>query len=311
MFEFEFFMDGGLNVTYIALGGYVGMGKFRYLYFFIMLTVYILTMFFSSTIMCVIWKHKNLHEPMYFFIAALLLNSIVYNSAMYPKLLGNFVSEKPIISYSACLIQFFIYYTLSASDFFLLSAMAYDRYVSICKPLQYPTIMRTTTVSVILCLAWLVPACQLAVSVILVINTKFCHLNLKSFFCNNSIYNLFCISSKELALYDVYALFSMALLPLLFILFTYTRILIISYRSGRNVRRKAAQTCLPHLIVLFCFSCLCAYDVIIIQLGSDLHSIMTLQAFLYYPLFNPVIYGLKVKEIFKHLKKLFCRAKWT
>ncbi|XP_034092339.1 olfactory receptor 6N2-like [Gymnodraco acuticeps] len=302
-------MDDDLNVTSIALSGYVVMGKFRYLYFFIMFTVYILTICLNFTIMCLIWKHKNLHEPMYFFIAALLLNSIVYNTAMYPKLLGNFVSEKPIISYSACLLQFFIYYTLSASDFLLLSAMAYDRYVSICKPLQYHTIMRTTTVSVILSLAWLVPACQVAVSVILVINTKFCHFTLKSIFCNNSIYNLFCIRSKALALYDVYALFSMALLPLFFILFTYTRILVISYRSGRNVRRKAAQTCLPHLVVLFCFSCLCAYDVIIIQLGSDLHSIMTLQAFLYYPLFNPVIYGLKVKEIFKHLKKLFCRAK--
>ncbi|XP_033952818.1 olfactory receptor 6N2-like [Pseudochaenichthys georgianus] len=302
-------MDDHLNVTSIALSGYVVMGKFRYLYFFIMFTVYILTICLNCTIACLIWKHKSLHEPMYFFIAALLLNSIVYNTAMYPKLLGNFVSEKPVISYSACLLQFFIYYTLSASDFLLLSAMAYDRYVSICKPLQYHTIMRTATVSVVLSLAWLVPACQVAVSVILVINTKFCHFTLKSIFCNNSIYNLFCISSKALALYDVYALFSMALLPLLFILFTYTRILIISYRSGRNVRRKAAQTCLPHLVVLFCFSCLCAYDVIIIQLGSDLHSIMTLQAFLYYPLFNPVIYGLKVKEIFKHLKKLFCRAK--
>jgi len=302
-------MDDDLNVTYIALNGYVEMGTFRFLYFSIMFAVYILTMFFSSSIMCLIWKHKNLHEPMYFFIAALLLNSIVYNTAMYPKLLGNFVSEKPVISYSACLIQFFLYYFLCASDFFLLSAMAYDRYVSICKPLQYHTIMTTTTVSVILCLAWLVPACEIAVSIILIVNTKFCHFTLKSFICNHSIYNLFCISSKIITLYDLYVLFSMALLPLLFILFTYTRILIISYRSGRNVRRKAAQTCLPHLVVLFCFSCLCSYDVVIGQLGSDLHSIMTLQAFLYYPLFNPVIYGLKVKEIFKHLKKLFCRAK--
>ncbi|KAF3843758.1 hypothetical protein F7725_002607 [Dissostichus mawsoni] len=147
-------------------------GQIQVFVFFIMFTVYILTICFNFTIMCLIWKHMNPHEPMYFFIAALLLNSIIYNTAMYPKLLGNFVSEKPVISYSACLSS---YYTLSASDFFLFSAMAYDRYVSICKPLQYHTIMRTTTVSVILSLAWLVPACQVAVSVILVINTKFCH----------------------------------------------------------------------------------------------------------------------------------------
>ena len=103
------------------------------------------------------------------------------------------------------------------------------------------------------------------------------------------------------------------LLPVLFILFTYTRILIITYRSSREVRRKAAQTCLPHLIVLINFSCLCAYDVIIVELESDfpktVHLIMTLQIILYHPLFNPIMYGLKMKEIYKHLKRLFCPAK--
>ncbi|XP_074514086.1 olfactory receptor 6N2-like [Sebastes fasciatus] len=302
-------MDDELNVTYITLGGYVEMGNYRYLYFCIMFIVYILAMTFNLTIVYLIGIHKNLHEPMYIFIAALLLNSIVYNTVMYPKLLSDFLSEKQIVSYSACLFQFFVYYTLSASDFFLLAAMAYDRFVSICKPLQYPTIMRQTTVIIILVLAWLVPVCEMGASTIAITKKKLCNLNLKNVFCNNSIYKLFCVRSIALNIYDMFAMLNMALLPLLFILFTYARILIISYRSGKNVRKKAAQTCLPHLIVLICFSCLCAYDVIIIQLESDLHFIMTLQAFLYYPLFNPVIYGLKMKEIFKHLKRLFSQAK--
>lgn len=302
-------MDDAFNVTYITLGGYAEMGKYRYFYFCIMVTVYILTICFNCTIVYLISIHKNLHEPMYIFIAALLLNSIVYNTAMYPKLLSDFLSEKQIISYSTCLFQYFVYYTLSATDFFLLSAMSYDRYVAICKPLRYPTIMRNNTVRVILLLAWLVPTCEMTISVTLVTMSKLCHFTLTAFFCNNSVYKLFCESSGALAVFDVLALLNMALFPLLFILFTYTRILIISYRSGRNVRKKAAQTCLPHLIVLFCFSCLCAYDVIIIKLGSNLYSMMTLQAFFYYPLLNPVIYGLKVKEISKHLKKLFFQAK--
>ncbi|XP_044071834.1 olfactory receptor 6N2-like [Siniperca chuatsi] len=304
-------MDDKLNVTYITLVGYAEMGKYRYLFVFIMFTVYILNICFNFTIVSLIWIHKNLHEPMYVFIAALLLNSIVYNTAMYPKLLINFLSEQQIISYSACLLQCFVYYFLSASDFLLLSAMAYDRYVSICKPLQYPTIMRKTIVSIILGLAWLVPACQIAVPIILSANMKLCKLTLNAIFCNNSIYSLYCVSSRERSIFDVFALVNLALLPLLFIFFTYTRILIISYRSCREVRTKAAQTCLPHLIVLICFSCLCAYDVIIIQLDleSELHLIMTLQAFLYYPLFNPIIYGLKMKEISKHLKRLFCQTK--
>ncbi|XP_038575946.1 olfactory receptor 6N2-like [Micropterus salmoides] len=304
-------MDDEFNVTYITLIGYEEMGKYRYLLFFIMFIVYILTICFSFIIVCIIWIHKNLHEPMYIFIAALLVNSIACCTTLYPKLLVNFLSEKQIISYSACLLQCFLYYTFCASDFFLLAAMAYDRYVSICKPLQYPVIMTKTIVSIMLGLAWLVPACQVAVPIILSANVKLCHLTLDAIFCNNSIYSLYCVPSKERSIFDMFSLVSMALLPLLFILFTYTRILIISYRSGREVRKKAAQTCLPHLLVLICFSCLCGYDIIVIHLEvrSDIHSIMTLQAFLYYPLFNSVIYGLKMKEITKPLKKFFCRTK--
>ncbi|XP_070771167.1 olfactory receptor 6N2-like [Enoplosus armatus] len=243
-------MDGELNVTYITLGGYVEVDEYRYLFFVIMLIVYILTICFNLTIVFLIWIHKNLHEPMYIFIAALLMNSIVYNTAMYPKLLINFLSEKQIISYSACLFQFFLYYSLSASDFLLLSAMAYDRYVSICKPLQYATIMRRARVSIMLALAWLVPACQIAFPVILSAKMKLCHLTLNAIFCNNSLYSLHCVTSRARSIFDMFALLNMALFPLLFILFTYTRILIISYRSSRNVRKKAAQTCLPHLLVL-------------------------------------------------------------
>ncbi|XP_070770563.1 olfactory receptor 6N2-like [Enoplosus armatus] len=306
-------MDDELNATYITLGGHVEVHKYRYSYFLIMFTVYILTICFNVTIVFLIWIHKNLHEPMYIFIAALLLNSVVFSTAMYPKLLIDVLSDKQIISYSACLFQFFLYYCLGGSEFLLLSAMAYDRYVSICKPLQYATIMRKTTVSIFLALAWLVPACQIAFPVILSADMKLCHLTLNAIFCNNSLYSLHCVTSRARSIFGVIALLNIALFPLLYIVFTYTRILIISYRSSRNVRKKAAQTCLPHLLVLISFSCFCAYDVIAARVGSDfpktVRFIMTLQAVLYHPLFNPIIYGLKMKEIFKHLKRLFCQTK--
>ncbi|XP_018529677.1 olfactory receptor 6N2-like [Lates calcarifer] len=302
-------MDDNFNVTYITFSGHVEVHKYRYLYFLIMFSVYILIICFNFTIVCLICIHRNLHEPMYIFIAALLINSVVFSTNIHPKLLIDFLSEKQIISYSACLFQFYLCYTLSGSEFLLLAVMAYDRYVSICKPLQYPTIMRKTTVSILLGVAWLLPACQTAVAVILSADMKLCILTLKGIFCNNSIYNLHCVSSRTLSIFGVIAVINAALFPLLFILFTYTRILIISYRR-LNVRKKAAQTCLPHLLVLISFSCLCAYDIIIVRLGSDFPKtarfIMTLQAVLYHPLFNPIIYGLKMKEISKHLKRLIC-----
>ncbi|XP_071328568.1 olfactory receptor 13C2-like [Trachinotus anak] len=248
-----------------------------------------------------------------FFIAALLLNCVLYSTTIYPKLLIDFISEKRIISYSACIFQFFIFYFLGSSEFLLLSAMAYDRYVSICKPLQYPTVMTKKAIVIFLVFAWLVPACHIAVPAIVSAETRLCNFTLKGIFCNNSIYRLQCVRSCLSTTYGIIALLDLVIFPMLFIIFTYTKILIISYRSCKEVRKKAAETCLPHLLVLISFSCLSAYDVSIARVESNFpktaHLIMTLQIVLYHPLFNPLIYGLKMKEISKHLKRLLCPAK--
>ncbi|XP_026151770.1 olfactory receptor 6N2-like [Mastacembelus armatus] len=306
-------MDDRFNITYITIDGYVEMHRYRYLYFVIMFTAYILIICSNSTIVCLIAIHKNLHEPMYIFIAALLLNSVLFSTNIYPKLLIDFLSEKQITTYPLCLFQAYVYYSLGASEFLLLAAMAYDRYVSICKPLQYPTIMRKTTVKVFLLLAWLVPACEIAVSLTLYTDTKVCIFSLKGIFCNSSIYGLQCVRSLMISIYGVFMLVNIVLLPMLFILFTYTRILLISYRSCKTVRNKAAQTCLPHLLVLINFSSFVTYDVVVVRLESDFPKtarlVMALQMITYHPLFNPVIYGLKMKEISKHLKKLLFQVK--
>ncbi|KAK2840432.1 hypothetical protein Q5P01_014172 [Channa striata] len=306
-------MDNELNDTYFTFHGHVDLNKYRFLYFFIMFTVYLLIIFFNVSIVFLICIYKNLHEPMYIFIAALLMNAIVYSTNIYPKLLLDFVSDKQMTSYAACLFQFFLFCMLSGSEFMLLSVMSYDRYVSICKPLQYPTIMRKTRVSVFLVLAWSVPACHVAVTVMLTVKTKMCTSNIKGIFCNNAIYGLQCAQSKILTIYGVVALLDLAVLPVLFIVFTYTKILVIAYRSSREVRKKAAETCLPHLLVLISSFCFSVYDISIARVDSNLSSttrlIMTLQKVVYHPLFNPLIYGLKMKEISKHLKKLFCSCK--
>ncbi|XP_076014007.1 olfactory receptor 10J4-like [Genypterus blacodes] len=306
-------MDDELNVTYVTLDGHVEVHKYRFLYFVVMFTAYILIICSNSTIICLICIHKNLHEPMYIFIAALLVNSVLYSTAVYPKLLIDFLSDKQIISVPACLCQFFIYYTFAASEFLLLAAMSYDRYVSICKPLQYTTIMTTTTVCISVTLAWFISACHFLVAVLLNANNKLCHFILSGIFCNNIMYSLHCVTSIEVHVFGLITLINTLSLPSLFIIFTYTRILIITYRSSKEVRKKAAQTCLPHLIVLVSTVLLGFYDVIIVRVESEIPKtvrfIMTLQTFLYHPLFNPIIYGLKMKEISKHLKRLFSQDK--
>ncbi|XP_026152044.1 olfactory receptor 11A1-like, partial [Mastacembelus armatus] len=303
-------MDNNLNVTYLTLDGYVEVHKYRYLYFVIMFTAYILIICFNSTIVCLIVIHKNLHKPMYIFIAALLLNSVLLSTVLYPKILTDVLSEKQIISYPACLFQWFIYFFLARSEFLLLAAMSYDRYVSICKPLQYPTIMTKRNICILLVIAWILPACQTSVPICISANIKLCNFNFKGVICSSTVYKLHCVSSRLLYVFGLVTLVNLLILPVLFILFTYIRIFIISFQSGREVRRKAAQTCLPHLIVLISYSCSFGFDGLIARLETNfpttVHLIMTLQVILYHPLFNPIIYGLKMREIYKHLRKLFC-----
>ncbi|XP_067370995.1 olfactory receptor-like protein COR2 [Channa argus] len=303
-------MEEEVNVTYLILDGLVELNKYRYLYFIIVFIIYFLIICSNCTIVYLIWKHQNLHEPMYIFIAALLLNSVLFSTNIYPKLLIDFLSEKQIISYQACLVQYYMFYVLVDSEFLLLAAMSYDRYVSICKPLQYPTIMRKRTVNILLALSWLLPVCQIGGLATMSSCQKLCSFTLKVIFCNNSIYKLFCVASRAITVYGVFVVLNIVGFPVVFIVFTYIRILVTCYRSSRAVRKKASQTCLPHLLLLINHFLLITYDLIIVRLESDFPKtarlIMTLQVILYNPIFNPIIYGLKMKEIYKHLKKLFC-----
>uniref|UniRef100_A0A3Q3SCB9 Olfactory receptor n=1 Tax=Mastacembelus armatus TaxID=205130 RepID=A0A3Q3SCB9_9TELE len=295
-------MEDRFNITYITIDGYVEMHIYRYLYFVIMFTAYILIICCNSTIVCLIVIHKNLHEPMYIFIAALLMNSVLYST-----ILTDVLSETKIMSYLACLFQLYIIYTLGGSEFLLLAAMSYDRYVSICKPLQYPTIMTKTNICILLVVAWILPAGQLAVPIGLSADVELCEFSFKEIVCNTAVFNLQCEKSSLLKIYNMIAFLNLLILPVLFVLFTYIRIFIITYRSGREVRRKAAQTCLPHLIVLINFSCFGSFYVLLDQMETEfpqiMRLIMSLQVLLYHPLFNPIIYGLKMKEIYQHLRK--------
>ncbi|XP_061734878.1 olfactory receptor 6N2-like [Nerophis ophidion] len=306
-------MAAEFNGTYITFGGYVNVDKYGYIYFVIFLTLYILILCANCTIICLIWIHRDLHEPMYIFIAALSLNSVLFSSGIYPKLCIDVLSQKQTISLSACMFQYFVVHSLGASDFLLLSAMSYDRYVSICQPLQYPTIMRKRTVIVLLTLAWFLPVSQLTVGVVMNSKQKMCTFTTGGVWCNTSVHKLHCVKSTFHNVFVLFVIITTGIAPVMFIIFTYIKIFMVAYHSCRDVRKKATETCLPHLIVLFCSTCLIVFDVINDRIQSDLPKTvslaLTLQVVVYGPLLNPIIYGVKMKEISKHIKKLFFQDK--
>ncbi|XP_017571728.2 olfactory receptor 6N2-like, partial [Pygocentrus nattereri] len=305
-------MDYSANVTYLFLEGHVELEKFRVAYFLIVLMVYILIICCNSVVISVIYSDKRLHEPMYIFIAALLCNSLFGTTALYPKLLSDLLSERRYISFGACTFQAFFIYTYGMAEFTLLSAMAYDRYVSICKPLQYATLIKMSTVKKLLFFCWFLPSCENGISVILTYRLQLCKFKLNRIYCNN--YSIVKLGCGDISVNNIYGMFVLTVAvfpPLIFIIYSYVRILDVCLKNSKDFRRKALQTCFPHLIIFISFTVTSCFEVINSRLEGDVSHIfsmiMSVENLVIPPLINPVIYGLKLQEILNRIKRII----WT
>ncbi|XP_049331924.1 olfactory receptor 10R2-like [Astyanax mexicanus] len=302
------------NVTYLSLEGHVELERYRYVYFFLCLVVYLLIICCNLVVLSVIHMNKSLHEPMYIFIAALLCNSLFGTAALYPKLLVDFLSESQIVSREACIFQAFLIYTYAAAEFTLLSAMAYDRYVSICKPLQYVTLVKMSTVRKLLFICWFVPSCEIGVGGILTYQLNLCKFKLNRIYCNNSaIAKLSCGGTSAKTTYGM-IIFSIAVFPpVIFVIYSYIGILIVCLKSSKESRRKALQTCFPHLIIFTSFTCTSCFEVIYGRLDTNIPQlaamVLSVENLVIPPLLNPIVYGLKLQGILNCIKKMFLKNK--
>ncbi|XP_053347915.1 olfactory receptor 6N2-like [Clarias gariepinus] len=299
-----------VNFTYFILEGHMDLQNYRYVYFILILTVYILIIVFNTVVIFVIFMNKCLHEPMYIFIAALLCNALFGATTVYPKLLTDLLAEKQIVSYHGCLFQALFVYWYAATEFTLLSAMAYDRYVSICKPLHYATLVKMSTVKKIIFLSWFLPCCELSVTLISLYQLQLCKFKLNRIYCDSySIRNLAC---KEMSPTSSYGLFIFCIAvfpPVIFIMYSYIRILSVCLKNSKDFRRKALQTCLPHLLILMNFSVNICFEVINNRLQSNqiphiIAIILSVDFLLIPPLLNPIIYGINLQAILKSIKRL-------
>ncbi|XP_072531062.1 olfactory receptor 10J4-like [Salminus brasiliensis] len=307
-------MDYFTNVTYLSLEGHVELEKYRYVYFIVCLAVYLLIICCNSVVIFVISKNKHLHEPMYIFIAALLCNSLFGTAALYPKLLNDFLSESQTVSREACIFQAFFIYTYGAAEFTLLSAMAYDRYVSICKPLQYATLVKMSTIRKFLFCCWFVPSCETGVGMILMYQLTLCKFKINRIYCNNgAIVQLSCGDTSIKTSYGM-LIFSIAVFPpVMFVIYSYMVILVVCLKSSAECRRKALQTCFPHLLIFTSFTCTSCFEVIYGRLDTHIPHIvamvLSVENMVIPPLLNPIVYGIKLQEILNSIKKIFRKKK--
>lgn len=296
------------NITLIFLA-YGPSGPLNYALFFVSLLTYLATLFANLVLMLVIYLDTSLHKPMFVFLFHLALNGLIGSSAVLPNIMYNLLDNMKFISFDNCLFQVFCVNIYAACAYLILMVMAYDRYVAICQPLQYHNIMTAMKVRLLLGIAYIFPICFLGTQIHLTSQMPLCRYTINKLFCDNlAVVNLSCVKSVFGDLYGLALVVLFVVFPLLFVVASYVKILLVSLKLSASAKKKALKTCLPHLITFINFSSATLFSVIYNRLNyylpKELNVFISVHFILIPPLLHPIIYGMKTEKISQSFKKL-------
>ncbi|XP_060473375.1 olfactory receptor 11H6 [Panthera onca] len=296
-------------VTEFVLLGFPGQREMQNFFFSLILVVYLLTLLGNGVIVYVVKWDKRLHTPMYILLGNFAFLEIWYISSTVPNMLVTILSETKTISFTGCFLQFYFFFSLGTTECFFLSVMAYDRYLAICCPLHYPSIMTGKLCVILVCVCWVSGFLCYPIPIVLISQLPFCGPNIiDHFVCDpGPLFALACIPapSTELICYTFNSVIIFG--PFLSILGSYTLVLraVLCIPSGAG-QTKAFSTCGSHLMVVSLF-----YGTLMVMYVSPtsgnpagMQKIVTLVYSAVTPLLNPLIYSLRNKDMKDALKKL-------
>nr|AEA11070.1 odorant receptor [Larimichthys crocea] len=308
-------MGNNTYPPYFNLTMFVNIGTYRYPTFVLCLLLYALIVLANFLIIVVISQEKTLHEPMYFFIMCLSINSLYGSAGFFFRFLRDLLYDTHLISRSACFTQTYVIYSYASYELTLLGIMAYDRYVAVCQPLHYHNKMTSKLVSKLVTFAWTYPAFSVGTCVYLASRLPLCGNKIPKVFCANwPIVKLSCISTVINNLVGMLVSTTTVFLPLAFVLYTYARIFLICRKRSSEFKAKVIQSCLPHIITFVNYSITVFCDVALSRIDLEnlnpfLAVILSLEFVVIPPILNPLVYGLKLPEIRKLILKMLSGPK--
>ncbi|XP_027132737.1 putative olfactory receptor 13C6, partial [Larimichthys crocea] len=178
-------MDNVSVITIFFLSGLNETKNYKFIFFSLTLLYYCLILLVNISLIVIIILDKNLHEPMYILLCTLCINGLYGTTGLYPKFLWDLLSPVHVISYSGCLVQALVMYSFACCDLSVLAVMAYDRYVAICQPLVYHSVMSKKRLIKLVCFSWITPLCIFGINVFLTSRLKLCSPYIARFFCVN------------------------------------------------------------------------------------------------------------------------------
>ncbi|XP_059551374.1 olfactory receptor 7A5-like [Myotis daubentonii] len=282
------------------------------LIFGLFLSMYLVTVLGNLLIILAVSSDSHLHTPMYFFLSNLSLVDICFTSTTVPKMLWNIQTQSKVITYEGCITQIYFYILFAVLDNFILTMMAYDRYVAICHPLHYLVIMNPKLCGLLILVCWILSALHSLLHNLMVLGLCFCSdLEIPHFFCElNRVLQLAC---SDTFLNNVLIYFLTPLLgfgPLAGIFYSYSRI-VSSIRAipSAQGKYKAFSTCASHLSVvsLFYGSVLGVYLSSAASQSSHSSATASVMYTVVTPMLNPSIYSLRNNDIKRALERFFGR----
>ncbi|XP_076603532.1 olfactory receptor 2A7-like [Chaetodon auriga] len=296
-------MDNVSLIRMFFLSGLNETVNLRVALFFLTLMFYSLILLVNVSLVAIIILDKGLHEPMYILLCTFCMNGLYGTTGFYPKFLWDLLSPAHVISYSGCLIQALVMYSFACSDLSILAVMAYDRYVAICQPLQYHSIMSKQRLMKLVCFSWMTPFCITATNIFLTSRLKLCSPYIARLFCVNwTIVKLACFPA-ETTLNSIVTLLTVTIYLFhgVFIVWSYMYVIKTCVDSVEN-RAKFMQTCVPHLTSLLIFVVTILFDVMSVRYGSNdfpqtTQNFLTMEFLVIPPIMNPLIYGFKLSKI--------------
>ncbi|KAG7516466.1 olfactory receptor 52D1-like [Solea senegalensis] len=307
-------MDNTTALTF-TMTAYAVMENYKYWMFALFLLIYLVILVLNVLLMVVTHRHKELHQPMNILSCILSISEIYGATALYPSILALLLSKTHELSVKWCMAQVFFLHTYCSTEFSVLAAMGYDRYVAICKPLHYHSIMSNSKAGKLGALAVIYSLIVFGCLYSITVQLRFCGKKLPKLYCvNMELVKNACSPVSYISTVGLVFILLLIVPQLAMVVFSYVQISRVCRKLSRESQHNALKTCVPHLLSLANFTIASLFEIAqtrfdMSHVATEAQIFLSLYFVILVPITNPVLYGFGTQMVRVHMLKMFITYK--